>query len=94
MTVEELSSRLTYSEFLEWVEFLELEEARHTKQDLYWAQIAAEIRRTIVKSPKDVKVKDFLFEMKAVEPPQATPKERVKKSKSAWLTLFGMKPKK
>jgi len=89
MLVGDLKERITYREFLEWLAFLGKEEERQTKQDYYLAQIAAEIRRGIVKVPKSVKVKDFLIEV------QVTPKEKekMKKSKSFWLGIAKVKPK-
>lgn len=52
---------MTYTEFLEWLEFLRWEEDRHTKSDYYMAQVAAEIRRSNVKNPRKVRVQDFLL---------------------------------
>lgn len=86
----ELKERIAFSEFLEWVVFLGKEEARHTKQDFYLAQIAAEIRRGWVKNPKTVKIKDFLAEVESTPGPS----KPGSKSKSVWLGAFNIKPEK
>jgi len=86
--VRELAARITYSEFIDWITFLRREEERNTKQDIYLAQIAAEIRRGLVKNPKSVKTKDFL--MKKTDDTPATEKP-ASKSKSAWAQSLNLK---
>jgi hypothetical protein len=83
MPVRELRKRITYSEFLDWCEFLTQEEQRVTKLDLYLAQIAAEVRRGWVANPRSVSVQDFLLETK----PRVDPSQ----SKQVWLSYFGIK---
>jgi len=83
-----LKGRLTYSEFLDWLAFIEWDEKRHTKLDWYLAQITAEIRRGLVSNPKNVKAKDFLIEL--VDAKQST---KVAQSKQAWLGAVGIKRK-
>ena len=63
VSVEELAVKISFREFLNWLEFLNWEDRQQTKADFYLAQIAAEIRRTVVKKPKDVKVKDFFVQI-------------------------------
>jgi len=61
------------------LEYIKRDQGRRKKEEYYFAQLAAEFRRTMVKNPKSVKMEDFLF-----NPP--TPEvERMKKSKSTWL---------
>jgi len=86
--VSELAARITYSEFIDWLAFLWREEERNTKQDIYLAQIAAEIRRGLVKNPKSVKMKDFL--MKKAETPTKVEKPP-SKSKSMWAAALNVK---
>lgn len=64
--VRELKHRITFTEFLEWLEFLDKEEARHSKTDHYLAQITAEIRRGYVTDPNKVDSRDFLLRVKTV----------------------------
>ena len=85
----DLKERVTYREFLEWITFLNKEEERQTKQDYYLAQIAAEVRRGHVKSPRTVKVKDFLIQVV----PTPNEKKRMENSKSFWLGMAKVKPK-
>ena len=77
---------IAFSEFLDWLEFLNWQESRRDKTDFYFAQLAAEVRRTMVKQPKSVKVKDFYISY--TDP--AVGAARVKKSKSAWGAVFKM----
>lgn len=83
--VQELLERITFSEFLDWLQYLEWAERRDTKSDYYLAQIAAEVRRGYVKSPRQVKVKDFLLKMQR-------PEQRLS-SKQTWLQALGIKLK-
>ena len=55
----------------------------HSKEDYYLAQIAAEVRRGIVKNPKKVRVKDFLLMDKAEADSNSDP---LKTSKAFWLS--------
>ena len=83
--VQELIKRITFSEFLDWLQYLEWAERRDTKNDYYLAQIAAEVRRGNVKSPRLVKIKDLLLKMQK-------PKQRLS-SKQIWLQALGIKLK-
>ena len=84
-TVEELADKISFREFLNWLEYLEWFEDRVVKNDYYFAQIAAEIRRGYVKHPKSVKTTDFVIQ---------SPKKQaaVSSSKSTWLGFFNLKP--
>lgn len=90
-TVAELRRRITYSEFIGWVTFLEVEQERVSKQDFLLSQIAAEIRRGMVKDPKKVKVEDFFVRYVATKSDKEN--QRAKRSKSAWLAAAGIKQK-
>jgi hypothetical protein len=61
------------------------EERRQTKQDKYLAQIATEVRRSYVRHPRRVNVKDFFI----VWMDRAT-NERVEKSKQTWASILGV----
>jgi hypothetical protein len=93
--VAELAGRITYSEFQDWIAFLQREEERNTKLDIYLAQIAAEVRRGIVKNPKSVKTKDFLMK-KQVHTPSPEEKKgeaRAARSKAIWVNTLNLKVK-
>ena len=62
---------------------MEQEEERIKAEELYFAQIAAEVRRSYVKYPGKVKVEDFLLQRK--------PKEQKIPSKEIWLGVLGIK---
>lgn len=86
--MDELKDRITFSEFLEWLEFLKWEEERMTKQDIYLAQISLHVVRSQMTTPGKVKLKDFLLtsEQEILER-----KDRMTKSKTAWFSAVGMK---
>lgn len=79
---------MSYNEFLDWVEYLRWCEDRTTKDQYFLAQIAAEMRRTIVKNPKDVKLQDFILKWERpgeVEAEDKSPEQKLAQSKGAWL---------
>ncbi len=82
-----MAERITFDEFLEWISFLEQEEVRTTKGDLYLAQIAAEVRRSYVTNPREISVEHFILGSVKKESTEA-PEERIQKSKSAWLSIM------
>lgn len=90
------------SDFVDWQIYFEQQLNTHEKLDYYLAQIAAEVRRGWVKSPKQVKSEDFLikFERKGAsktsEAP-ATDDEKQKylaESKAFFSALLKMPPRK
>jgi hypothetical protein len=93
--VQELKERITFSEFEEWCQYLDIENTVHSKLDWYLAQIAAEVRRTISKDPKQIKASDLLLKFERKEAtssiPTATKKDGWKVSKAAWMTGLGIK---
>jgi hypothetical protein len=97
MTVESLQDQITYSEFLEWREYLRIKSRRDEKEHYYLAQIAAEVRRTIAKNPKSIKLKEFLFRSESIEDvnqkSEAYKAHRTAMSKGAWFAAIGFQPK-
>jgi hypothetical protein len=77
--VRDLMERITFTEFLDWVQFLDQEERSRTKLDWYLAQVAAEIR--LGNSTKTVNMNDFFVTYMDM---QAGTAERMKRSKMAW----------
>ncbi len=79
-----------------------MEEERHepTKLDYYLAQIATEVRRSYVKKPGNVKLKDFLITFKTAAPAKPVPttaqekQMHIARSKAAWLSMFPRKKNK
>jgi len=91
--VTELRQRISFREFVDWITFLRREEERETKQDIYLAQIACEVRRGYVAEPRTVKLKDLMLTSSTEEPakeeaPRAKSKSR---SKAAWTKALGVK---
>lgn len=62
LPVQVVKAQTTVSEFYEWAVFLREHQSR---EDYYWAQIAAEICKTRVKDPNAVKTEHFLIKFKA-----------------------------
>ena len=89
----ELQERLTSSEFVEWVAYLELEMNSFHREDFYMAQLAAEIRRGYVKNPNKPKVEDFLITFGMKDVYKKTVKEATRDSKSFWNSLLAVKGK-
>jgi len=85
--VAELKARITYSEFLDWLQYLRWQEQRQDKIDFYLAQIAAEVRRGYVRHPKSVKMKDFIITYLNEDD-----QHRLERSKKAWLSLLKISP--
>lgn len=65
------------------------------REDIFMAQIAAEIRRGNVKYPKKVNIKDFLKPFmkpeKKISKKKMTKEEATAKSKAIWFNLVGYK---
>jgi len=75
---------MTFTEFLEWLEYIKLVHRRDSKRDMYLAQIAAEVRRGYVKHPGNVKVDHFLLG------DRNKGEEKSKMSKQAWAAALGI----
>jgi hypothetical protein len=78
---------MLFSEFLEWVQYLNQEEERNTKADWYLAQIAAEIRRSWVSDVKNVRAIDFLLAHTDALP---EPETELLDSKMVWAACLGV----
>ena len=59
--MQEAMNQTTSTEFVDWMTFFEMERSSFHREDYYLAQIAAEVRRSIVKKPQEVHVQDFLL---------------------------------
>ncbi|QDP54891.1 MAG: hypothetical protein Unbinned3891contig1000_89 [Prokaryotic dsDNA virus sp.] len=78
-----------------WNKFLDKHETRLTADQNYLAQIAAEVCRSRVAKPKQVKMKQFILEFKdpVANVPQGV-EDKMSKSKSVWFGALGLnKPK-
>ena len=79
---------------MEWCLFMEKDTNLFHRQDYYLAQIACEVRRGYVKTPKDVKFSDFLLKFKTERSePKEDKTERLSRTKSFWLAATGVNRK-
>lgn len=90
--------KTTSSEFIEWMAFLDLERNQTSKEDYYLAQVAAEVRRSFVKSPQSVHVKDFILSFTRAErssPGGSSPamEDPTQRSKNYWSAVLGLEKK-
>lgn len=90
--------KTTSSEFIEWMAFLDLERNQTSKEDYYLAQVAAEVRRSFVKSPQSVHVKDFILSFTRAE--RSSPgggstamEDPTQRSKNYWSAVLGLEKK-
>jgi len=81
MTVDEAQAKITSTGFLDWLAFFEVEWHEKSKQDFYLAQIAATVRQVLEafsKSPKQIKIGDYLLKFKDEKVTTIPVKERAK----------------
>ncbi len=97
MSLDRVQEETSSSQFVEWKEFLrqkkESEFFTNAKEDYYWAQIAAEIRRSFVKHPNKVRLSEFLLKFRKTQGPgkkKMSIKERTKAAKAYWGAVFSM----
>ncbi len=98
MSLQRVMEETTSSEFVDWKEYLlqEMEEKFHVleKQDYYLAQIAAEVRRSMVKKPERIRTSSFLLKFRRQrrkkEGKKLSIKERTKRAKGFWSVVLGM----
>jgi hypothetical protein len=89
MTLDEVKCKTSVSEFALWMEFLDREDYSFPER-YYLAMIAAEVRRSYVKEPKKVKVKDFLLKLRPVQEKKESVQERGNRTKSFFLRMTGL----
>jgi hypothetical protein len=84
---------MPFSEFLEWLEYLRQEQRAVRKQDWYLAQIATEVRRSLVAEPNKVKLDEFLLssiEEEERDEERMQDEEEAQKSKSIWASFLNI----
>ncbi len=94
--VGDLRKRLTYGDYLDYKLALELELNQPSRADLYAAQIATEVRRSVAKTPSRIKIKDMILKMDLpAEKKHETVEEYSQRAKAIWKSrLVGLKPRK
>jgi len=100
MSLQRCKRETTSTEFLKWQTYFEQDLNTHKREDYYLAQIAAEIRRVMRKSPSSIKLEHFLLKFQG-EVNKNKPltdkdiKRRTEWSKTRWMTLvMRTKPRK
>ena len=91
MSLQRCQEETSSTQFLDWLEYLRQDVNAFHREDWFSAQIAQEIRRTISKEPKSVKIDSFLqkFEIKKKKP-KISRKERAMRFKKNLLARFGV----
>ena len=89
MSLQRCQKETTSTEFVEWIEYFRQDFNVRRREDYFLANIACEIRRSVVKNPKSVKLKPFLleFETKPIK------KER-RNTLNTWLAWARVKSRK
>ena len=89
-------NQTTSTEFILWMDYLDEEEKRYKKLDLYLARLIGETRRSWVSKPKDVDDTIFL-----IPPIESKPsgkkldgKAKLEQSKNFWFAVTGVSNKK
>lgn len=87
--------KTTSSEFLEWCQYLDSKQNEFHREDYFFAQIAAEVRRGLVKDPASIRVEDFLIKFEprfgGSSGPIADAREVDVDSKSIWYGILGLR---
>ena len=78
-------------DFTKWILYLEMEEVRNTKRDYALARIAAEVRRSYVAKPNNVREEDLLMKFEKVKKKERTKEEATAASKRYVFSCLGMK---
>lgn len=83
----------TSKEMVEWLVVIDNEEEKISKQDVYFARMIAEIRRSWVAEPENVTVGEFLINFEKKEKKLLPLEQRIEISKAAWgaITKIGKK---
>lgn len=92
-SLQEVQSETTSTEFLEWIQYFEIEVNEFNRTDYFLAQIACEVRRGHSKNPRDPKLKDFLLTFRTASSPSKPP-PTLAQSKAFWLAALGITTKK
>lgn len=84
-TLQEVQRGTTSSEFAQWRAFLEKDLKEPTREEIYLAQIAAEVAKAGFNRPRRYRTEDFIlkFELKGAEPERSS----IETSKAYWMTL-------
>lgn len=95
MSLQRCQDETTSTQFIDWMTYLEQDINAFHREDHFWANIAAEVRRSWVNSPEKVKIKTFLlkFKRKRESKRAMTRKEAAERSKRKWFAWLRGKGK-
>lgn len=88
MPIQQVKQMTSSTDYMNWMIYLNKEPNRFNPLYSYLAQIAAEIRRSFVKSPDKVETENFII--KFVDK-KSKIKQKAEQSKSSWLRWLGIK---
>ena len=87
MSLQRCMQETSSTDFIQWMSYLEKDTNAFHREDYYLAQIALEVRRSYVKSPAKVKMKDMILEFKRAQ--KAV--DVMATSKAAWGACLNVK---
>lgn len=90
MPVWKCKRTVSSSEFVDWLAFFDVEPNMFHREDYYWAQIAAWVKRLCVSSRTPVRVNDMLIKF-APEKQKETSVQKGEAAKSFFFKLGAMK---
>lgn len=92
MSLQRCQQETTSTEFMEWQAFLDMEPNMFNATHDYLAQIAAEVHRTRVRTPRNVKLEDkrLKFTRGKSAPTKRGKRGAVATSKAAWGAALGI----
>ena len=85
---------MTSTEFVQWLEFIELDYEMLHREDLFTAKLIAEVRRGWVAKPKDIDENTFVKLHIVRDKPQSSPEDKLKlieQIKKMHRAMFGIK---
>jgi len=63
MPLQRCMAETTSTEFMQWQQYFRQELEDPKREELYLAQIAAEVRRFVAKHPRNIKISDFVLKL-------------------------------
>ena len=94
MSIDRCKSETSVSQYKKWMVFLDWKEGESFDRTIYYlAQIATEVRRSYVKNPHQVKLKDFIIQFmlkKQNKESDLSIEERTMRAKQFAFALAGL----
>lgn len=90
MSLDRVKAETSVSQFVLWMKYLDWEINAFDKECYYLAQIASEVRRSYVKDPRTVKIKDFVMEFESQEERNAKRSTHMDRAKKFFFGITGL----